>query len=51
MLSCESFFPWLVASLFMDLERALLLMAMGPHGCLLGSSDLPFSGYLVAAGL
>jgi hypothetical protein len=43
-LSCELFFPGLVASLFVDLERALLLTGYGPYGCLLGSSDPPFSG-------
>jgi hypothetical protein len=43
----ESFFPsflWLVASLFMDSERALLLTGYRSSGCLLGSTDLPFSG-------
>jgi hypothetical protein len=47
-LSCESFFtffPWLVASLFADLEKA-----GGPNGCLLRSSDLFFKGYLVTTG-
>jgi hypothetical protein len=35
---------WLVPSLFVDSERALLLAGYGTPGCHLGSSDLPFSG-------
>jgi hypothetical protein len=43
-LSYELFFPWLVASLFVDLEMALLLAGYR-------IPDLPSSEYLVAAGV
>jgi hypothetical protein len=52
-LSCKSFFsffPWLVASLFLYSESALLLAGYGPCGCRLESSDLPFSEQLVLVG-
>jgi hypothetical protein len=45
-LSCELFFlffPWLIASLFVDSERVLLLTGYGTLWCLFGSPDLPFS--------
>jgi hypothetical protein len=44
-LSCELFFPFfleLLVSLFVDSERALLLVGYGTYGYLLGSSELPF---------
>jgi hypothetical protein len=50
-LSCRlffPFFPWLVISLSADLERVLLLTGYGTSWVLLGSSDLPFLGLLVA---
>jgi hypothetical protein len=34
---------WLVAFLFVDLERFLFFAIMGAPGCLLGSPDLPSS--------
>jgi hypothetical protein len=53
-LSCKlffSFFLQLVVSVFVDSERALFLTGYGTHGYCLVSSELPFSGQLVAAGL
>jgi hypothetical protein len=52
--SCKlffSFFLQLVVSVFVDSERALFLTGYGTHGYCLVSSELPFSGQLVAAGL
>jgi hypothetical protein len=40
----KSFFPWLVVSLFVDLETDLLLAGYGTSmGAFWGFSDLPFS--------
>jgi hypothetical protein len=53
-MSCELFFPFLlvlVASLFVDSERTLFLVVMGPCGWLLGSSDLLFLVLLADPGL
>jgi hypothetical protein len=43
-LICEPFFPfflWLLVSLLVDLEKVLPLTG---YGCLLGSSEIHFSG-------
>jgi hypothetical protein len=60
-LNGESFFPFFmfftfflfksVDSLFVDSERALLLAGYRTLWVLLGSSDLPFSGWLVTTGI
>jgi hypothetical protein len=44
LVSCESFFPWLVAFLFVDSEMALLIAGNGTPWVPFGSPDLPSSG-------